>query len=91
MGAEAALRLTVGRDVRYVAAMALAIAGETTKVQSITEELNRQYPEGTIVQGNFLPTLRGKLALAHTFALSPVALPAHVIQEKMGKWRIDTA
>jgi serine/threonine protein kinase/Flp pilus assembly protein TadD len=74
VGAEAALRLTVGRDVRYVAAMALAIAGETRKAQSITEELNRQYPEGTIVQGNFLPTLRGKLALAHKDVVKAIDL-----------------
>jgi eukaryotic-like serine/threonine-protein kinase len=51
-----------GRDVEYLAALALAYAG-SKGLQTITDDLDKHYPEATIVKFNYLPTLRAKLAI----------------------------
>jgi len=56
--ALAALALAPGRDVRSVAALALARAGETTKAQKLAEALDRDFPQDTTVQGYWLPSIR---------------------------------
>ena len=56
-------RSTAGRDTRYGAALVLAYAGDDGRAQALTEELDKRFPEDTIVQFNYLPTLRAKLAL----------------------------
>jgi eukaryotic-like serine/threonine-protein kinase len=63
-GAIAALRLSTGRDVQYLAALALAIAGNATKAQELVADLARRFPEDTIVQFNYLPTIRAQIALS---------------------------
>jgi predicted Zn-dependent protease len=56
-------RSTAGRDTRYGAALVLAYAGDDGRAQALTEDLDKRFPEDTIVQFNYLPTLRAKLAL----------------------------
>jgi DNA-binding winged helix-turn-helix (wHTH) protein/tetratricopeptide (TPR) repeat protein len=63
--AAAALGLSTGRDVQYGAALAVALAGDAAKSQALAEDLVKQFPENTVVQFNYLPTLRAQLALAH--------------------------
>ncbi len=57
------LRGAPPRDVLYLAALAFAYSGEITRAGSIADDLAKRYPEDTIVQFNFLPTLRAKIAL----------------------------
>jgi eukaryotic-like serine/threonine-protein kinase len=61
--AAIALERSAGVDVQYGAALALAYAGETRRAKEVTEGLDKRFPEATIVQFNYLPTLRAKLAL----------------------------
>jgi serine/threonine protein kinase/predicted Zn-dependent protease len=61
--ATAALALSTGRDVQYGAALALAFAGDTSRAQALADDLNKRFPEDTIVQFNYLPTIRAQLAL----------------------------
>jgi len=61
--ATSALARSSGREVRYASALALAYAGDTGGTQSLTEDLAKNFPEATIVQFNYLPTLRAKLAI----------------------------
>ncbi len=61
----AALKLSRARDVKYVAGLALAIAGDTAGAQALVDELAREFPEDTWVQFHYLPTLRGQIALTH--------------------------
>jgi DNA-binding winged helix-turn-helix (wHTH) protein/tetratricopeptide (TPR) repeat protein len=61
--ATAALQRSSGRDVRYAAALALAMAADSAKPQSLADDLARLFPEDTIVRLNYLPTLRAQLAL----------------------------
>src|SRR5262245_42845764 len=57
------LRLSSSRDVLYGAGMALAFAGYSGQAQKVVVALERRFPEDTIVQFNFLPTLRAVLEL----------------------------
>jgi TolA-binding protein len=61
--ANAALKLSQGRDVEYVAAFALALAGDYSRPRVIADDLAKRFPEDTSVQFNYLPALRGLLAL----------------------------
>jgi len=64
MAAEA-LELSKDREVEYGAAVALAIAGDSGRPQTIAVELERRFPEDTAVQFSYLPVLRALLALNH--------------------------
>ncbi|MGH9712472.1 MAG: protein kinase domain-containing protein [Candidatus Acidiferrales bacterium] len=63
--AGAALRLSNGRDVQILAALALAVAGDATKGQALASDFTKRFPEDTIVQSIYLPTLRAQLAVIH--------------------------
>ena len=63
--AAAALALSNGRDVQDGAALALALAGDSARAQALADDLGERFPEGTVVQFNYLPTLRAQLALNH--------------------------
>ncbi len=52
-----------GRDVRYGAALAFAYAGDDGRTLELADDLNKRFPEDTLVQSNFLPVLRAKVAL----------------------------
>jgi tetratricopeptide (TPR) repeat protein/predicted Ser/Thr protein kinase len=52
-----------GRDVLYFAALALAYAREDARAQALAGDLDKRFPEDTLVRFNYLPTLRAKLAL----------------------------
>jgi tetratricopeptide (TPR) repeat protein/tRNA A-37 threonylcarbamoyl transferase component Bud32 len=61
--AEAALALAQGRDVRVVAALALARVGDAVPAQKLAARLNQEFPLDTMMQGYVLPTVRAMLAL----------------------------
>jgi tetratricopeptide (TPR) repeat protein len=60
---NAALKLAPNRDVRVVAALALARAGDTAGAEKLATELGKTYPMDTLVQRNWLPTIRAAVAL----------------------------
>jgi tetratricopeptide (TPR) repeat protein len=59
----AALRLSTGRDVQAAAALTLAFIAETVQSQKLADDLAKRFPEDTIVQFNYLPTIRAQIAL----------------------------
>ena len=61
--ADIAIAHSTGRDVQYGAALALALAENSTRAQSLAEDLARRFPDDTLVQFNYLPTLRAQIAL----------------------------
>jgi tetratricopeptide (TPR) repeat protein len=61
--ANAALKLAPNRDVRAVAALALARAGDTARAEKLASELDKAFPLGTLVQSYWLPTIRAGVAL----------------------------
>jgi tetratricopeptide (TPR) repeat protein len=50
------------RDVHYGAALALAYAGDDKGARTLTDELSKRFPEDTMAQFNYLPTLHAKSA-----------------------------
>ena len=52
-----------GHDLQYASALAWAYAGEDERTQKFADDLGQRFPEATIVQFNYLPTLRAKLAV----------------------------
>jgi tetratricopeptide (TPR) repeat protein len=58
-----ALALARGRDVDYVAALVLALAGDGPRSRAIADDLARDYPEDTSVQVKYLPALRALASL----------------------------
>ncbi len=61
--ALAALELSKDREVEYGAAVALALSGDTSQSRTLTNDLERRFPEDTSVRFNYTPTLRALLAL----------------------------
>jgi eukaryotic-like serine/threonine-protein kinase len=61
--ARLALELSLGRDVQYATALTFAFAGDDARAEALARQLARKYPEDTLAQFNYLPALRGKLAL----------------------------
>jgi Flp pilus assembly protein TadD len=62
--AAAALKISNGLDTQAAAALALALAGDAVQAQKLADDLAKRYPEDTIVQFNYLPTIHAAIALA---------------------------
>ena len=61
--AHAAMKLAPNRDVRAMAALALARAGDTPGAEKLAAELDKTFPLDTLVQRYWLPTIRAAIAL----------------------------
>ena len=62
--ATSAMRHPAGHDLQYATALAWAYAGDDERAQKLTDDLGQRFPEATVVQFNYLPTLRAKLAVS---------------------------
>jgi len=75
-----ALRLSRSRDVEYEAAFALALSGDSSRSQTLTDDLSTRFPEDTVVRFTYLPTLRALLVFnrrqpANAVELLQTAIP----------------
>jgi predicted Zn-dependent protease len=61
--ANAAVKLAPTRDVRTIAALALARAGDTAGAEKLAAELDKAFPLDTLGQRYWLPTIRAGAAL----------------------------
>jgi eukaryotic-like serine/threonine-protein kinase len=61
--AALALKLSTGRDLQYFAALAFAYTRDDARAKALADDLDKSFPDDTIVQFNYLPTVRGRLAL----------------------------
>jgi DNA-binding winged helix-turn-helix (wHTH) protein len=61
--ATLALKLSSGRDLQYFAALAFAYTRDDARAKALADDLDKSFPEDTIVQFNYLPSVRGRLAL----------------------------
>jgi DNA-binding winged helix-turn-helix (wHTH) protein/tetratricopeptide (TPR) repeat protein len=58
-----ALKLSTARDLQYFVALTFAYARDDARGKALADDLDKRFPEDTIVQFNYLPSIRGKLAL----------------------------
>jgi hypothetical protein len=49
--------------VQFGAGLALALTQTATRAPQLADDMAKRFPENTVVQFNYLPTLRGQLAL----------------------------
>jgi len=61
--AMTALGLMPGKDVRSLAALALARAGDGAQAQKLADGLNKEFPLNIILQGYWLPSIRAAIEL----------------------------
>jgi predicted Zn-dependent protease len=59
----AALKLAQNRDVREMAALALARTGDISGAEKMAADLDKTFPLDTLVQRYWLPTIRAAVAL----------------------------
>jgi tetratricopeptide (TPR) repeat protein len=69
-----ALELSRSRDVEYEAAFTLAVSGDSSRSQTLTDDLSRRFPEDTTVRFTYWPTLRALLALNRSQPANAVEL-----------------
>jgi tetratricopeptide (TPR) repeat protein len=62
--ATAALKSSNGRDVQFVASLALAMVGDREQAVEFADALKNRFPEDTIVQFNYVPTIYAQSALS---------------------------
>ena len=60
---HAAVKLAPNRDVRAMAALALARAGDSAGAKKLVAELDKTFPLDTLTQTYWLPTIRAAIAL----------------------------
>src|SRR4029077_3769474 len=61
--AQAALALSKGRDVEALLAIALERTGDYAHATRLADDLGKHFPEDTIVQSNYLPTIHAAALL----------------------------
>jgi len=67
-----ALGLSTSRDVQYGVSLALSFiedaSREQARIERLADNLAKRFPEDTVVQFNYLPTLRAQLAISRNDA-----------------------
>jgi tetratricopeptide (TPR) repeat protein len=56
--AMAALKVSPGRDVEYMAALALALSGGSSQSEARARDLEKRFPEDTFAKFTYVPVLR---------------------------------
>jgi tetratricopeptide (TPR) repeat protein len=85
--ATLALKLSTGRDLQYFAALAFAYTRDDARAKALADDLDKRFPEDTIVQFNYLPTVRGRLALNKGDASGAIANLAVAAPYELGATR----
>ena len=62
------MRLSNNPEVEYGAALALAIVGDA-RAEVLAGDIEKRFPENTLVQFSYLPTIRARIALNQNDAL----------------------
>jgi phage/plasmid-associated DNA primase len=70
--------------VEYGVAFALAVAGDSSRSQTLTDDLARRFPEDTTVGFVYMPTLRALLALHHNEPSKTIELLQTAIPYELG-------
>ena len=68
----AALALSNSRDVEYAAAFAFGLTSDSSRALELANDLQNRFPEDTSVRYNYLPALRGVIALQRGDAASAI-------------------
>jgi DNA-binding winged helix-turn-helix (wHTH) protein/tetratricopeptide (TPR) repeat protein len=61
--AAGALALSTGRDVTAMSALAFALGGDSARATHLADDLEKRFPQDTIVRFNLLPAIRASIAI----------------------------
>jgi tetratricopeptide (TPR) repeat protein len=61
--ALSALKISTGRGVQAAAALALGLVGALSQAARLADNLDQRFPQDTIVQFNYLPTIRSAISV----------------------------
>ena len=86
-GATEALALAKDREVQFGAAFALALSGDSSRAQTLANDLERNFPEDTAVRFNYMPSLRAVLALNHGEPVKATELLQTAVPNELGQSR----
>ncbi len=75
---------SMGRDVIYAQALAFLYAGDAKRGQALTDEIGRRFPEDTVVNCNYMPALRARLALLRADSQAAIEILSHTGQCEFG-------
>ena len=86
-----AISISKSRDAAYGAALGLVLAGDIPPSQTLANDLEKRFPEDSVVKYIYLPTLRGLLYLkagepAKAIEQLQVALPSELGQPGIGQF-----
>jgi DNA-binding winged helix-turn-helix (wHTH) protein len=62
-GAGTALALSPTRDVKFLTALTLALAGDAAKAQVLADDVEKQSPRSTMINGYWLPCVRAAVQI----------------------------
>jgi serine/threonine protein kinase/tetratricopeptide (TPR) repeat protein len=83
--AAAALAMTDGRDVRFLAAITYGFAADNSKVQLLANDFTKRFPEDTVVKFTYLPSLRAQQALLRPDSAKAIAELEPVAPYELGQ------
>ena len=72
------------RDAGTQAALAYALAGDAVHAQSLADDLAKRFPENTVVQSVWLPTIRAQIELSRKNAARSVELLQAAVPYELG-------
>jgi eukaryotic-like serine/threonine-protein kinase len=82
--AIAALGFSTSRHVGYEVAFALALSGDSSRSQTLADDLSRRFPEDTTVRFTYMPMLHALLALNHSEPSTAIELLQTAIPYELG-------
>jgi serine/threonine protein kinase/tetratricopeptide (TPR) repeat protein len=71
---SAALALASGRNVRLLAALALAQIGDAVQAHALADGLDKEFPRDTLIQNCWLPTIRAQIDITRGNAAHAIEL-----------------
>jgi len=65
-------------------AAGLALAGANSQAKNLGDDLAKRYPDDSVVQFNFLPTIRAQIALSHNDPSNAISLLQSAARYELG-------
>jgi DNA-binding winged helix-turn-helix (wHTH) protein/tetratricopeptide (TPR) repeat protein len=81
--ADSALKLSKNSEVEYGAALALAIVGDS-RAPALADDLEKRFPENTVVRFSYLPVIRARIALNRHDAARAIEILQAAVPYELG-------
>ena len=85
----AALKASPGQEVEVLSALASAIAGDANRTEAVANDLAKRFPDDTIVQFVYLPTLRAQLAINRHDSAKAIDILSSAVPYELGQGEIS--